>query len=90
MTATKNGSEVVLDGNAAGGLLQEIFVSDITSAQIQCAACGSVAAIGSLRLYAVQMGAVLRCTHCEGIVMRAVHTPHDRWLEMTGTRSLRF
>ena len=90
MTGTENGSDVVLDGNTAAGLLQEIFVSDITSARIQCAACGSVAAVGSLRLYAVQMGAVLRCRHCEGIVMRAVHTPHDRWLEMTGTRSLRF
>ena len=90
MTGTENGSDVVLDGNAAAGLLQEIFVSDITSARIQCAACGSVAAVGALRLYAVQMGAVLRCGHCECIVMRAVRTPHDRWLEMTGTRSLRF
>jgi Family of unknown function (DUF6510) len=90
MSATENASEVVLDGNAAGGLLREIFVSDITNARIQCAACGSVAAVGSLRLYAVQMGAVLRCRHCAGIVMRAAHTPHDRWLEMTGTRSLRF
>ena len=61
MTGIENGSDVVLDGNAAAGLLQEIFVSDITSARIQCAACGSVAAVGALRLYAVQMGAVLRC-----------------------------
>jgi hypothetical protein len=90
MTGTESGSDVVLDGNAAAGLLQEIFVSDITVARIECAACGSVAAVGSLRLYAAQMGAVLRCRHCEGILMRAVHTPHDRWLEMTGTRSLRF
>ena len=90
MTGTESGSDVVLDGNAAAGLLQEIFVSDITVARIECAACGSVAAVGSLRLYAAQMGAVLRCGHCEGILMRAVHTPHDRWLEMTGTRSLRF
>jgi hypothetical protein len=36
------------------------------------------------------MGAVLRCTHCDGIVMRAVHTSHGRWLEMTGARYLRF
>ena len=33
MTGTENGSDVVLDGNAAAGLLQEIFVSDITSAE---------------------------------------------------------
>jgi hypothetical protein len=90
MAETENGSGVVLDGNAAAGLLQKIFVPEITSARIRCKACGSVAAVGSLRLYAAQMGAVLRCGHCDGIVMRVVHTPHDRWLEMTGASSLRF
>ena len=87
---TENGSDFVLDGNAAAGLLQEIFVLDITTAQIRCEACGSTAAVGSLRLYAAPMGAVLRCTHCDGTLMRAVHTPHGRWLEMTGARYLRF
>ena len=87
---TENGSDLVLDGNAAAGLLQEIFVLEITTAQIQCEACGSTGAVGSLRLYAAPMGAVLRCTHCDGILMRAVHTPHGRWLEMTGARCLRF
>lgn len=87
---TENGSDLVLDGNAAAGLLQEIFVPDITTAQIQCAACGSTGAVGSLRLHAAPMGTVLRCTRCDGILMRAVHTPHGRWLEMTGARYLRF
>jgi DNA-directed RNA polymerase subunit RPC12/RpoP len=87
---TENGSDSVLDGNAAAGLLQEIFVLDITTAQIQCEACGSIGAVGSLRLYAAAMGAVLRCTHCDGILLRAVRTPHGRWLEMTGARHLRF
>ena len=87
---TENGSNLVLDGNAAAGLLQEIFVLEITTAQIQCEACGCTGAVGALRLYAAPMGAVLRCTYCDGIVMRAVHTPHGRWLEMTGARHLRF
>jgi hypothetical protein len=86
----ENGLDFVLDGNAAAGPLQEIFAVDITSAQIQCEACGSTMAVGSLRLYAPSMGAVLRCTHCDGLLMRAVHTPHGRWLEMTGARYLRF
>jgi len=87
---TENGSERVLDGNAAAGLLQEIFVLEITTAQIQCNACSSMAPVGSLRVYAAPMGAVLMCTRCDGILMRAVHTPHGRWLEMTGARCLRF
>jgi hypothetical protein len=36
----------VLDANAAAGLLQEIFVLEATAVQIQCAACGSTAAVG--------------------------------------------
>jgi hypothetical protein len=57
---TENGKHLVLDGNAAAGLLQEIFVRDITTAQIQCGACGSTEVVGSLRFYAAPMGAVLR------------------------------
>jgi len=85
-----NGSDLVLDGNAAAGLLQEIFVAEITTAQIQCEVCGFIGAVGSLRLYAAPMGAILRCTNCNGILMGAVHTPHGRWLEMTGARCLKF
>jgi hypothetical protein len=87
---TENGSDLVLDGNAAAGLLQEIFVLDIATAQIECEACGCTGAVGSLRLYAAPMGAVLRCTHCDGMLMRAVHTPYGHWLEMPGVRYLRF
>jgi Family of unknown function (DUF6510) len=83
-------SGFVLDGNAAGGLLQEIFVLDVTTAQTQCMACASTQMLGTVRLYGASMGAVLRCTHCDGILMRAVHTPHGRWFEMTGARYLRF
>jgi hypothetical protein len=85
----ENGSHLALDGNAAAGLLQEIFNLEITSAQIQCATCDCIQAVGSLRLYAVPMGEVLRCADCDGILMRAVHTPHGRWLEMSGARCLR-
>ena len=87
---TENVSDLVLDGNAAAGLLQEFFIADITTAQIQCEACGSTGGVGSLRLYAAPMGAVLRCNNCDGILLRAVHTPHGRWLEMRGARYLRY
>ena len=87
---TEKGSDLVLDGNAAAGFLQEFFVLEITTAQIQCETCGSTGAVGSLRLYGAPMGAVLICTHCDGILMRAVHTPHGRWLEVKGARCLRF
>ena len=89
-TMTGNDSALVLDGNAAAGLLQEIFVLEITTAQIQCEACGSTEAVGSLRLHAAPMGAVLRCPHCDASLMTAVRTPHGRWLQITGARYLKF
>jgi len=81
---TDNVSDLVLEGNAAVTLLQELFACDITVARTQCEACGSIEGVGSMRPYAAPMGAVLRCSHCDGILMRAVHTPHGRWLEMKG------
>ena len=42
-----NDLDFVLDGNAAAGALREIFVADMTTAHIQCDACGSVGAVGS-------------------------------------------
>ena len=87
---TENASDLVLDGNAAARLLQEIFIPEITNAQVECDACGHRAAVWSFYLHAAVMGAVLRCSHCDGIVMRAVHTAHGRWLEMKSARYLRF
>jgi hypothetical protein len=86
----ENDSDLVLDANAAAGLLQEIFAADATIAQIECGACAATAPVGSLRLYAAPMGVVLRCIHCDGVLIRAVDTPHGRWLDMAGARRLRF
>ena len=86
----ENELDFVLDGNAAAGALREIFAAEMTTAQIQCYACGSVGVLGSLRFYAAPMGVVLRCTNCAAILLRAVHTPHGRWLEMRGAHCLRF
>lgn len=86
---TKEPLERVLDGNAAS-LLQDLFVPDVTTAQVQCEACGCLSAIGALRLYAAPMGEVLRCVHCDAVLVRAVRTPRGRWLEMRGVRCVEF
>lgn len=39
---TENELDFVLDGNAAAGDLREVFAADMTTAHIQCNACGSV------------------------------------------------
>ena len=44
-------SPLPLDGNAAGGLLCELFAFDMTAASITCDGCGSVSQVGELALY---------------------------------------
>jgi Family of unknown function (DUF6510) len=78
-----------LDGNAAAGLLREVFVFDATSATVTCGGCGATAHVGSARLYGGSMGAVLRCADCDTAVLRVVRTPMGLWLDMQGARSLK-
>lgn len=77
-----------LDGNAAAGLLREIFAFDATAAQISCGSCGVAGDIGGTRLYGGTMGAILRCAHCDSVVMRLARTPGGLWLDMRGSRHL--
>ena len=86
----ENASDLPLDGNGAAGRLREVFASDITVAEIECEACGSIRPVGSIRSYAAPMGVVLRCARCDNVLMKAVHTPHGLWLEMSGARYLKF
>lgn len=67
--------ELRLDGNAAAGMFQDLFVHEVTTARGACAACGAVGEMGAQHLYMTPLspGAVLRCTSCGGILMVIVH-----------------
>jgi len=77
-----------LDGNAAAGILSEIFAGDVTAARATCARCGATDKVGALLLYAHEMGAVLRCPGCESVVLRAARTSSQVWLDATGAQCL--
>ena len=76
--------EMRLDGNAAAGLLRELFVRDMTGAMATCRACGNVGPIDGLLEYGHQMGIVLRCPTCDGVVLRLVHIPGAVRLDPSG------
>ena len=59
-----------LDGNAAGGLLNEIFPFEMTAAEATCGGCGTMRPIGELMLYGHGMGAILRCAKCDTALIR--------------------
>lgn len=77
-----------VDGNAAAGILSELFVPDLTIARAKCATCGAKGAIGALLVYAHGMGTVIRCPVCDGVVLRVVRTPTHMWLDATGATSV--
>jgi predicted RNA-binding Zn-ribbon protein involved in translation (DUF1610 family) len=75
-----------LDGNAAAGLLSEIFVPDLTAARATCASCGAIRALGALLVYAQAMGQVIRCPECGAVVLRVARIRNQLWLDPTGAR----
>lgn len=77
-----------VDGNAAAGILSELFVPDLTAARAKCAGCGVTRAIGVLLVYAHGMGTVMRCPGCDGVVLRIARTPTHVWLDATGATSI--
>jgi hypothetical protein len=77
-----------VDGNAAAGILSELFVPDLTAARAKCAGCGTTQTIGAMVVYAHGMGTVVRCPGCDQVVLRLARTPTHVWLDATGATSI--
>lgn len=76
-----------LDGNAAAGVLAEIFAVDMTSAVGTCDGCGAEDALGAVHVYR-GAGLVLRCPHCDTALIRIVESESRAWIDLRGVRSL--
>ena len=85
-----NEADLRLDGNAAAGLLAEVFSVEMTSAIGTCAHCGAANAIGAVQVYAHAPGTVLRCPECAGVLMTIVHARERLHLDLSGMRRLEF
>src|ERR671917_1470271 len=82
-------AEQRLDGNAAAGLLREVFAVELTAATAVCEGCGREAAVAELVLYGGALGAVLRCPGCDLAMVRLAATPAGHRLHMRGVPPLR-
>ena len=76
-----------LDGNAVAGALRDVFTTDVTTAIGTCRGCGAAQAVGAVHVY-VSAGIVLRCPHCDNVLLRLVQHESHVWLDLTGLRSL--
>ena len=68
---------VAVDGNAIGGLLHEVFGTEMTDAASVCGSCGAARPVAELVVYLRAPGTVVRCRSCESVLMVFVKI-HDR------------
>jgi hypothetical protein len=84
-----NDNDLKLDGNAAGGLLNEIFPFEMTTAEATCRGCGTIKLVGEVMLYRHGMGAILRCAYCDTALIRITHVRGSYRLDLSGMSTLR-
>lgn len=89
MSETELHDELMLDGNAVAGLLQEIFGSEMTANEAECAKCGNLSQMGALLAYTQAPGVVLRCPACNEVMLRVVQTPRGIFVEARGAAHIR-
>jgi hypothetical protein len=79
-------TDLRLDGNAAAGLLTEVFAAEMTTAIGTCASCGATNALGAVHVYAQAPGTVLRCPSCTAVLMTIVRARERLVVDLSGTR----
>ena len=80
-----------LDGNAAAGVLGEIFTFEITTARSTCVSCGATGEVGAQMAYVSEIGTVVRCAVCDNPLIRIVRQddgPQRYWLDLKGVEYL--
>ena len=80
-----------LDGNAAGGILGEVFTFEMTTARAACTHCGATRPLGSSMAYVSEIGTVVRCPACDSVLIRVVRQddgPQRYWLDLKGVEYL--
>jgi hypothetical protein len=78
----------VLDGNAIGGMLFEVFGAEMTTAVGTCGTCGTVGQVAEMAVYQARMGAVVRCRVCENVLMVFVEVRGVTCVDLSGLTSL--
>jgi hypothetical protein len=77
-----------LDGNAIAGMLMEIFGTEMTTAVGTCAHCGAVAQVAEFAVYRPDLGIVVRCRSCDGMLMVFVKIRGVTCVDLMGLSSL--
>ena len=79
-----------LDGNAIGGLLLEIFSTEMTTAVGTCASCGSTGPVAETVVYLDAPAVVVRCRVCTAVLMIIMSRRGMNCVGMPGLAALRY
>jgi hypothetical protein len=77
-----------LDGNAIGGLLHEVFGTEMTAAASLCGTCGDARPVAELVVYLRAPGTVVRCRSCASILMVFVRARGRICVDLRGLAAL--
>ncbi len=80
--------DAALDGNAIGGLLIEVFGTEMTTATGTCGSCGAVSQVAELVVYRPGLGTVVRCRSCNAVLMAFVRVRGVTCVDLQGLASL--
>lgn len=90
MTERLYGSDdSALDGNAIGGVLYEIFRSEMTTAELTCGHCGNASQVAEEVVYVRAPGTVMRCRACTSVLVVVVRKQEMNCVDMSGVAALR-
>lgn len=77
-----------LDGNAIGGLLHDVFGTEMTTAVGTCAHCGSRRPVAEFMVYLGGPGTVARCRDCQALLMVVTNRHMMNCVDLTGLADL--
>jgi Family of unknown function (DUF6510) len=75
-----------VDGNALAGELSEVFSQEMTVARVACGGCGAVEQLGADHAYMQAPGMVLRCCHCDNVLLVMVRAGKHLRVSFAGTK----
>ena len=78
----------VLDGNAIGGMLIELFGTEMTTTVGTCGVCGTRGQVAELAVYRPKLGTVVRCRVCDNVLMVFVEVRGVTCVDLRGLASL--
>lgn len=77
-------TEMMLDGNALGGMMLNMFGVEMTASETECAHCGTANEMGALLVFNQAPGIIVRCPACSQVMVRMVQTPTAIYLDARG------